>query len=311
MKKVLITGASGYLGSTFLKYLPQDWETLAFDLKEPKAALPSAAKFVKGSINDKLFLSRILEGVDLILHFAAIKGSDNCCMNPMNTIEVNICGTHNLIKSALLKKVKKLIFLSSYWVYGENTELPFKEDAMPSPRELYGLSKAVSEQELILSGIDYVILRCSNIFGFGCSGNEEVVFNFIRSAFQNKPLKLISGGKQKLDIINVDDAWKCIQRIASDEGISRCVLNIGSGIPTSILELAQIVSMIFKKKYNISVSIETVGPVGAINSDRWVSLDKFKSKIGKLRFKTLEESIESYARQYKERIYDKGCKAVL
>jgi UDP-glucose 4-epimerase len=299
MPKILITGASGYLGSTLLLYAPIDWEIVGFDLTPPNVKVPQNFKFIKGDITSDL-PSTLLNGVDAVLHLAAVKGSDMCRENPLKTIEVNVVGTRKLLKAALRSNAR-LIFASTYWVYGDSADPPFTEETLTKPSEIYGLSKAASEIEIAESGIDYVILRFANIFGMGSGARpEEVIFNFIKSAFEGKPIILHNGGSQRLDFIDVEDVCKCVWRIINDQRISRCILNVGSGRPRSIASVARIVKDEFERLTGRTVTINTL-PAGEPVHDRWVSIKKVEEKLGELRLKPFEQSIRSYIGDYQRR----------
>ena len=300
MTKIFITGASGYLGSTFLSYIPSDWDIIAFDSKKPSVKLPKNFTFTKGDIIDDSRLPNLLKDVDIVLHFAAIKGSEQCRKNPMQTIEVNVIGTHKLLKAAAINNVKKFIFASTYWVYGDNQDLPFTEEIPVSPSDLYGLSKAISETEVAASEIDYIILRFTNIFGLGSGIKpEEVIFNLIKSAFDRNQIVLHGGGSQKLDFIHIEDACKCLLKIITNQKISRSILNVGSGQPRSISSIARIISNIFQQRYKKTVTLIS-SPAGDRQiHDRWVSTSKLEEKIGKLDLKPFELSIELYIQDYK------------
>jgi len=301
MPKVLITGASGYLGSSFLSYLPKNWKAIAFDITPPKIELPSNVKFVKGDITKDISIN-LLHDIDVVLHLAAIKGTTQCQSDPSKTIEVNVLGTHNLLKAAKCCDVKKFVFASTYWVYDADSNLPFKEDSPAKPSELYGLSKLISEIEVASSGLNYIILRFSNIFGFG-SGVEsgDVVNTFIKSAFEGKPIIVQNNGAQRLDFIDVDDVCTCLLKIINKTEISNCILNVGSGQPKSIASVARMVSKIFKQKFKQNVSIKNMTTQN-IPKDRWVSVESLNKKIGKLKLKPFKQSIETYIDKYHKKL---------
>jgi len=302
MPKIFVTGANGYLGSTFLPYIPEDWEVIAFDPMGPKVKLPRNSTFVKGDIAEISSYSHLLKDVDIVLHLAATKGSERCRANPIETVEVNVLGTHKLLKAATLNSVKKFIFASTYWVYDTSANLPFTEETPVRPSELYGLSKAISEIEIAASKLDYVILRFTNIFGLGSGvGSEEVIFNFIRMAFEGVPIELHGGGIQKLDFIDIEDVCKCLLQIIKNPKISRCTLNIGSGRPRSMSSAASMICDIFQRKLRKTVSVTSSPAEIEHVRDRWVSVSKLKEKIGKLNLKPFELSIESYIRDYEEK----------
>lgn len=305
MAKIFVTGANGYLGSTFLPYIPKDWEVIAFDSREPNVKLARNSTFIKGNITKISSRSDLLKDVDIVLHLAAIKGSELSNSNPFETVEVNVLGTHELLRAATLHGVKKFIFASTYWVYDTSANLPFTEETPVRPSELYGLTKAISEIEIAASKIDYLILRFTNIFGLGSGvGPEEVIFNFIKMAFEGKSIELHDGGIQKLDFIDIEDVCCCLLQIMKNPKISRCILNIGSGRPKSVSSVASTIRDIFQRKLKKIVSVANSPTEIRHVRDRWVSVSKLEEKIGKLNLKPFEVSIDSYIRDYKEKFYD-------
>lgn len=304
MPKILITGCSGYLGSTFLSYVPKEWEIVGFDLKKPAIKLPPNFTFVKGDIRKVFPEAKFLKKVDVVLHFAAIKGTERCQANPAETIEINVLGTHNLLKAALHNQVDRFIFASTYWVYDTCAKLPFTEDTPIRPSELYGLSKAISEIEIAKSKINYIILRFTNIFGMGSGvGMEEVIFNFIKNAIYGKPIDLFGNGSQKCDFVDVGDVCRCLVKIIDNPKISRCVLNIGSGQPRSIASVAQTIRKIFKNQYTKHLTIRNL-PCNQPIPDRWVSIENLEKKIGKVNLTPFEKSIESYIQECMKQFTD-------
>ncbi|HAG10141.1 MAG TPA: hypothetical protein DCK76_01835 [Desulfotomaculum sp.] len=300
MLRVLMTGAGGYLGSSLLARLP-DWNITALGTEKPGIILPDNFTFIKGSITDDQLVYELTKNIDLVLHLAAVKGSEQCREKPLETIEINVWGTHTLLKNALLNNVQRFIFASTYWVYGGTNELPFKESMPARPDELYGISKAVSEMEITGSDIDYVILRFTNIFGLG-SGikHEDVVFNFIKSAVERKPLNVFGEGTQKLDFIEIGDVCNCLLRISQNKEISRRILNVGSGRPVTINELAEIIKLTLYNEYQTEVPI--VHPPFQVKADdKWVSIVELENKTGTVIEEALEQSIKKFFRDYKEK----------
>jgi len=288
--KLLITGASGYIGCNLLAKIPADWEVYTFGLDAPTVDSPAKYKFIKGSITNKDDLDSAFKDIDVVLHLAAIKGCDQCAEDYEKTIAVNIFGTRNVVCACRKNNVKKLVFASSYWVYGTAHAPPFTEESIVAPDEIYGISKAISENEIKHSGLNYVILRFSNIFGLGVgTTSDDVVFNFVSSAFEGKPITLSNGGSQKLDLINITDACAHILRVLSDENISNGILNIGRGEPISVAALAQTIKEIFLEKYGRDINIIT-HPKETEETNRWLSVNKL-SKICPLTTKTLKAEI--------------------
>ncbi len=315
MKRIFLTGANGYLGSTLLKYLQNDFQINALVYPScPENFLRQdwpGVTFIEGDMTDSKVLEESLEGVDTIIHLAAIKGAGQCADKVRDVIATNVWGTHLLLEYAKRHSVKEILFASTYWAYGQTEgRLSFHEDMVLAPQEIYGWSKALSEQEIISCDMNYTILRFANIFGFGSGINpEEVIFHFIKSAFEGKPLILQGGGEQKLDFIFIDDVCRIMLELLRRQNRENNILNIGSGRPQSIRSLACNVRDVFQRVYGREVEIvDTSGNSKPV--DRWLAVDKLKEKIGDLRLYPFDEALTKYIKEVQEKMYDSSSTAV-
>lgn len=299
MVNVFLTGATGYLGSTLLMQIPPSWNITCFGRTRPSFSLPDNAEWIAGDLTLGRSDIPIPDDTDTIIHLAGIKGSGACRDRASVAIMSNIAGTHNLLEAAKERGIGRIIFASTYWVYGENIPIPFDERMQVAPTELYGLSKVVSEIEIQASGMDYQILRFANVFGMGSSIRpDEVVYYFIRAARSGDPIRLEHGGFQELDMIDVFDACSAIRAAAENHALPSGIINVGSGIPRSVRSIAYCVQDCFQKMYGIDVPIlsDNADPAGA--SRRCVSVKKFKDSFPDIRLKPFEESVEMYIRQF-------------
>lgn len=287
--KVLLTGGSGYIGSTLLRFLPRKWKIILVDIDKPKVTIPENAKFIKADITEPSIVYELTKDTDMIFHTAAIKN----LANTSKIIETNVLGTHVLVKAALKNRINKFVFFSTYFVYGNN-KLPFRETMPTRPLDLYALSKVISEQEIITSGLNYLIFRLTNVFGFG-SGfkQEEVVYNFIESGLERRQLTIYGSGKNKIDLIYINDVCRIIVKILQNTEVSNITLNIGSGKQTSILQLAELVSELLKKKHKTDTKI-TLVPTKNPMYDRGVSTNNFKKVLKNITLTSLEKAVELY-----------------
>jgi UDP-glucose 4-epimerase len=237
----------------------------------------------------------VVRGCEAILHLAAVKGADLCARQPLDTVEVNVLGTHRLIRAALEHGIRRFVFASTYWVYGERNETPYREEMQVAPGELYGLTKAVSEMELARSGLDYTILRFANIFGQGAGrGREEVIFHFITGALRGDPISIDGDGLQELDFIHVRDVARILPLVTTDPRASRQVFNIGSGIPVSIAGLASKISALAGERSGRKATIEHRNPASRTGVRRSVSMEKFRRTFPEVTFTSLEEALREY-----------------
>ena len=295
MARIFLTGGSGYLGGALLGALPRGWEVVALGRRPPAGKLPPSVRFVAGDLVSPDWDPSAVGGCDAILHLAAVKGADSCAGSPSEAVEVNVLGTHRLIRAALAYRVPRFVLASTYWVYGGRAEPPFGEEMPVAPEELYGLTKAVSELELAGSGLDYTILRFANIFGQGAgTGREEVVFHFVTNALRGDPVRIDGDGSQELDFIDVADVAGVLAAVTMDPRASRQVFNIGSGRPVSILDLANRIRAIVGEMRGAEVPVERRGPPAPRRVRRFVSMEKFGRAFPEVRLTPLDESLRRY-----------------
>ncbi|HPO90727.1 MAG TPA: NAD(P)-dependent oxidoreductase [Victivallales bacterium] len=297
LSTILVTGAGGYLGSKFLKFLPRGVKIFAMLHKKkdvPLLSLPNIHYFI-GDITDEKSYVQFIRKSKIIVHLAAIKGTQMCNENIGKTIMTNVYGTHLLIENAIRYGVERFVFASTYWVYGDKKP-PFREDVSIQPTEVYGMSKALSEKEIMSRLTNYLILRFSNIYGPSrLTGEDDVVFHFIKKAWEGKDIILHNCGKHKLDFIYIDEVCQCLAKfvVSNHTGI----FNIGYGKPTSIKKLSQIISEVFKKKYKTQVKVVCCSSTSNEFLDRWLDTKKAR-QTDFLVTDSLKKNISRYVGYY-------------
>jgi UDP-glucose 4-epimerase len=255
MKKVLITGGAGFLGSCLAEALLKkgDWVIVADDLSHGSLRnisdlLPSPCfAFHQGNILDRGFLEAISRGVDLVVHFAAYKIPREG--DALRTIEVNVKGTEIVLEMARERKIP-VLFGSTDDVYGVNPELPFSEESAlvignsKSVRWSDAISKAYSEQLCFAYQDAYQvpvnILRFAIVYGpkqrKDWWGGPQGVF--IDKALKKEPIPIHGDGLQIRNFVYVTDAVEGILGVIEREEARGEVLNIGSSDPLRVLDLA-------------------------------------------------------------------------
>lgn len=312
--RILITGGGGFLGSTLSEKLKSGYDIVCLDHGRNYNFLDKyfdkKVTLVKGDVSDKNLLRSIIRDVDIIIHLAGIAGERRCLQDPLKSNISNIYSTYTITDIAESYKIKRIIFSSSYWVYSTflKRKMPLSEDSKLNTDSLYGAQKVLSEMIIKDSNIPYDILRISALYGYGLgvgSQWEGVIGKFIKSAFLEKPITIYGTGEQKIDFVYVEDIAEVIKRLV-DTKANNEIFNLGSGEPTSILEVANIFKKIFKREYTIKVRIKkTQAPAGKIWPDKWLSVKKIKNKIKQYPFTTLEGGIRKTVKDFEPHYLEK------
>lgn len=316
--KILITGAAGFIGSTLVKKIIEDynWEVWALDnnfrytfelLKEIQS---QKLHIVQTDICDVQRIAVLFKNnFDFVIHLAAVPGERLCKIYPEETLMTNIYGTRVLLEEAIKYNLKNFIFASSQVIYGEVKELPIKEDYPPNPYDLYSFSKTADE---ILLGIyrkknlPITIFRFSSVYGQGVFTRwDEVMGRFVRLAYEEDYLTLYSppnlkkAGEQRVDLINVKDITECIiEAIKNTDRVVDKAYNLSYGSSTSILELAELVRDIARRRFNKDLELRTVSTQEEEFSKIEVSDEKIKNELGWKPKITLEEGINELFEKY-------------
>ena len=216
MKKVLVTGGSGFIGlNVALEYVQQGWDVTVLDIKEISNKHKDIT-YLRGDIRKKdLGLDSSNLSFDVINHQAASVDPMGSIEEPYLDAETNIMGTINVLDLAVKLK-SKVIFASTACVYSGLTHFPVRETAV-DPTIPYGASKLAAENYIKLyhelKGVPYTILRYGNVYGPGDA--RSVVDIFYNRLIENKTLIVHGTGKQTRDYIHVSDIAKA-NVLASD-----------------------------------------------------------------------------------------------
>ena len=193
LKNVLVTGGSGFIGSHVVDALvKKKYNVTIIDTVPPKR---KDVKFVKGNILNKKLIKILLKNNKLIFHLAAVSDINKVINIPETTISINVLGTTILLEEARRAKVKRFIFASSYYSYG-------------NAGNLYTTSKTASELIIenynLLFDLKYTILRYPTAYG-PRNRKVDAISIFVDRAIKNKNLIVHGNGKQKRNYLHVKD----------------------------------------------------------------------------------------------------------
>ena len=242
--KILITGASGQIGSYVLEKFVDEYDVIGIDLK-PCSIKDLKDLVVQGDLRNYKFVREIVKDVDTVIHLAAQVSVENSWNDPVYDAENNIIATINLLKASSDAGVGKFIYISSAAVYGNPRYVPIDEEHPKNPISPYGVSKLTGEYYCrVFSGrIHTVIIRPFNVFSARMDPNNPysgVIAKFILRVRQKLPPIIYGDGKQTRDFVHVKDVVNFIE-IALKRGENGEAYNVGTGRETSILELAEII----------------------------------------------------------------------
>ena len=315
MKKILITGGAGFIGSVIVNKL---YELAGYDItvldsmteqihgKNWKDSylyktIEGKCKFIKGSVTDLSAMQEALDDNEYVLHLAAETGTGQSMYQINQYNETNVMGTSNLLQAISLvgkgSRVKKIILSSSRSVYGEGkyecpncgviypdarskekmlegdfsfycpncgeklSILATTEDSAIKPASLYAYTKYA--QEMLLRtmcpamGIDYTIFRFQNVYGVGQSLKNPytgILSVFSTLMIENKPVNIFEDGIESRDFVNVRDIADGVIACLDNEKSNGETINLGSGINTSVIKIAQILKNYYKSSSEIKVT---------------------------------------------------------
>ena len=247
----LITGAAGFLGSALANHLTHQGH-LVRGLDDLSAGDPgllsSNVHFTRGDVNDQPRLWSAMQDVDCVYHLAARVSVPESILYPREYNAVNVGGTVSLMEAMRDVGVRRVVFISSGSVYGQQPEQPLEESVRPAPQSPYAVSKLAAESYVrtigALWGIETVSLRVFNAYGPGQrkpASHSPVIPGFLNQAVGNGTLVVHGDGNQTRDYSYISDVLSGLVAAATAQGIDQRVINIGAGVETSIRDLADMV----------------------------------------------------------------------
>lgn len=246
----LITGGAGFIGAHIAEALVKrgDKVRVLDDFSSGKKEnVPKGVETVKASITDLKKIKPAFKNIDGVFHCAALASVELSLREPLKTNEVNLKGTLNVILAAKEAGVKKIVYSSSAAVYGDQSKLPFMEDAKPNPGSPYALEKYASEEYLKIAvrawGIETVCLRYFNVYGPRANTKGayvNVIPIFLRQRAEGEKLTITGDGAHTRDYVFVDDVVRANLLAMDNKKVGRGeIINIGSGKQKSVNDIAK------------------------------------------------------------------------
>ena len=302
MKKILITGAAGFIGSHVAEVIFQKFKndklvlydkiTYAANIKYLKNIINSnRVYFVKDDLLNYKILEKNLKNVDIAINVAAESHVDNSFGNSLLFTKTNTLGTHSFLEACRKQKVKKIIHVSTDEVYGENLKSkPFKEDQMLNPTNPYSASKAAADMIVNSYNHSYklnvITVRANNIYGARQYPEKlisKTVFNFLKK----KKMTIHGRGNSARYFLSVNDFCNGLIKII-DKGKPNTIYNIAANKSFYIMDVVRMISLHLKVNLKKNIIFVKDRPfndkIYKINCNRlkklgWKEKDKLELKI--------------------------------
>ncbi|AWF83264.1 epimerase [Microbulbifer sp. A4B17] len=259
---ILVTGGCGFIGSNLIKYLStlnlfDKIFVLDNEITGTAAALAGVPhQFIRGDIRNQRDVDEAVKKVDVIVHLAADTRVINSISNPVYNFEVNVHGTVNILEAMRRHKVQYLINASTGGAIIGETEPPVHELMPVNPASAYGASKASAEAYCSAYsqsyGLSITSLRFSNVYGPLSLHKGSVIAAFIKKILRGEACDIYGDGYQTRDFIFVSDLCQGI--IKALERKERGVFQLGSGQPTTINEIINLLKDVSGHKYNLELA---------------------------------------------------------
>jgi UDP-glucose 4-epimerase len=271
MRRVLVTGGAGFIGSHLCEALLKRGDRVSviddFSTGRPEniSELQDKQEFqlTVGSVLDFSLLESLIKQADVIFHLAAVVGVQKIIEAPVDTIEINILGSHNVL--TLAAKYGRPCFLASTSeVYGKSAKYPFVEDddavygATTKSRWSYACSKAIDEFLALAYHHEHklpvVIARLFNTTGPRQTGRYGMVLpRFVDQALRGAPITVFGTGEQTRCFADVSDVVRALLLLMDEPSAVGQVFNVGNPEEISIAELAKLVKKLTNSKSEISL----------------------------------------------------------
>lgn len=280
MKKLLITGGAGFIGSHLVETLQEGYQVVVLDdLSEGTLENLQGLdyQFIKGSILDTDLLSTAIKSCDFVIHLAGMSSVEKSNKDSRKCLQQNVTGLLNVADAAVKNKVKKLVFASSSSVYGNAPTLLKSEKDVPRPASPYAITKLAGEHFLQgfseTTDLSCASLRLFNVFGPHQSPKgpySSAIPRFIAQATKNEVIEVHGDGEQTRDFIHVSDvvAGFCL---ALESTAVEGVMNMGTGLAISINELVSMVTELSSSQSQITYSQSRNGDVEQSLADTSIS----------------------------------------
>jgi len=292
----LVTGGAGFIGSHIAAALMADGarvrvlDDLSTGHRENIEEIGGDLDFVQGSVADEQLLNKVLDGVEVVFHEAAIPSVPRSVEAPRQTHIASVDGTFSLLVAARDQKVRRVVYAASSSAYGDQPTLPKDEQMLPDPLSPYAVAKLVGEYYCQVFtrvyGLETVSLRYFNVFGPRQDPGSQysgVVSRFISTLLSNERPVIYGDGEQSRDFTYIDNVVSANLKAASAKDAAGKVINVANGERITLNELlAELKDLTGKQDVTAEYREPRVGDVRHSLADITLARQflEYESKVG-------------------------------
>lgn len=314
-RSALVTGGAGFIGHHIAHALvARGIQTRVIDdLSRGSIArlkdIQGKVDFVQGSILDDDKLSRAVAGVDVIFHHGAWASVPQSVEQPIEYNEIDATGTLKVLEAARKAGVRKVVYAASSSAYGDQPQLPKREDQLPSPISPYAVAKYVGELYLtvyaLLHGMETISLRYFNVFG--PHQDPKSLYGAAIPAIVSRVVKGISptiygDGEQTRDFCFIDNVVEANLLAANTPGLKGQVVNVACGQRVSVNDIVRLANQFLGSDVQSTFAPPRPGDV----KDSWADISLAKQVIGYQPKIFFEEGLRRWIEWYKTSEYMKS-----
>lgn len=257
MARYLVTGGAGFIGSNIVEELLKKGEfvrvldNFSTGRRSNLENFKNDIDLIEGDIRSYHVVQKACQGIDFVLHQAALPSVPRSIFDPITSNEVNVNGTLNILHAAKECKVTRVIYASSSSVYGDNPKSPKSEDFIPNPKSPYAVSKLTGEYYCRvfyqIYGLETVSLRYFNVFGLRQDPNSQysaVIPKFLKMMKNGNSPTINGDGNQSRDFTYVKNNVEANILACTAPHAAGKVFNIACGESYSLNQLVEMLNVI-------------------------------------------------------------------
>jgi UDP-glucose 4-epimerase len=288
MRRVLVTGGGGFIGSNLVRGLLERGDEVRvldnFSTGNRANLEGLDVEVVEGELRSYERVHNAVRGVEVVFHLGALGSVPRSVQDPLTSSAVNVEGTLNVLLAARDEGVRRVVYSSSSSVYGPRRELPVNEDMPPDPISPYGVAKLAAERycvsfSRVYESFETVVVRYFNVFGPRQSPYSQyaaVIPLFVTAIAAGQPILVYGDGEQRRDFTFVSNVVDGTILAAEAAGASGRIFNVAASAPVTVNEVAAAIGSVLGKPVEKTFAPPRVGDI----RDSWADVTAARAVLG-------------------------------